>query len=416
MNRNLEEIFIFMEILQKLKNNKRWLKTPTVLKKESIADHSFKVLVMVFVVWKHLWLTMDNLKILKLVLVHDLIEAIAGDTDYSSVYLWLISKQEKYHKELLAIKEIKDILPHPFGQEVYNLWIEYDTSATDEARFMKAVEKTEPLDHVLFYWSSYIDIPHKFATYCDKAMGDFPELTWYYHEYKKKLRSMYRVWWYKWEESYETKGDFKEFGDFDKIFNFFQIAQKLKEMRRYKTLEKDGIKESVAEHSFRLIFFVWIAREILDIDIDLQRALEIAIFHDIIEAIAGDTDFSLVWTWKVSKEEKNQKEMEAMKKMREVLPLEIGNQIYELWDEYEKFETREAKFVKALDKLESIDHFIRNGHKYYKDPESIVFYLHSCLRFCPEIEPLHSLYQEKLKEEFRNGWIEWKKEYDLMKF
>jgi 5'-deoxynucleotidase YfbR-like HD superfamily hydrolase len=39
-----------MEILQKLKNNKRWLETPTVIKKESIADHSFKVLVMVFVV------------------------------------------------------------------------------------------------------------------------------------------------------------------------------------------------------------------------------------------------------------------------------------------------------------------------------------------------------------------------------
>jgi 5'-deoxynucleotidase YfbR-like HD superfamily hydrolase len=51
-------------------------------------------------------------------------------------------------------------------------------------------------------------------------------------------------------------------------------------------MEKDAIKESTAEHSFRLIFFVWIAKEILNIDIDLRKALEIAIFHDIIEAIA----------------------------------------------------------------------------------------------------------------------------------
>jgi 5'-deoxynucleotidase YfbR-like HD superfamily hydrolase len=51
-------------------------------------------------------------------------------------------------------------------------------------------------------------------------------------------------------------------------------------------MEKDDIKESTAEHSYRLTFFVWVAKEILDLGIDLQRALEIAIFHDIIEAIA----------------------------------------------------------------------------------------------------------------------------------
>jgi 5'-deoxynucleotidase YfbR-like HD superfamily hydrolase len=50
-------------------------------------------------------------------------------------------------------------------------------------------------------------------------------------------------------------------------------------------MEKDAIKESVAEHSFRLIFFVWIAKEILNLDINLQKALEIAMFHDIVEAI-----------------------------------------------------------------------------------------------------------------------------------
>ena len=414
MNQNLEKIFHFMEILQKLKTNKRWLETPTVIKKESIADHSFKVLVMVFVVWKNLWLNLDNLKILKLALVHDIIEAIAWDTDYNSVYLWLISKQEKYDKELEAIKEIKKILPSPLWQEIYDLWIDYDTSISNEAKFVKAVEKTESIDHLLYYWPSYINIPHKLATYCDNAMANFPELKWYYHGYKQKLKNMFIEWWHKWEDIYDTKWDFDQFKDFNKIFDFFQIAQKLKETKRYETMEKDAIKESTAEHSFRLIFFVWIAKEILNIDIDLRKALEIAIFHDIIEAIAWDTDFSLVWTWKVSKEEKNQKETEAMKKLREVLPIEIWNQIYDLWDEYEKFETKEAKFVKSLDKLESIDHFIRNWSEYYDNPERIVFYLDSSVKFYPEIEPIYLLYKEKLKNEFLNCWIEWKKEYDIV--
>jgi putative hydrolase of HD superfamily len=152
----------------------------------------------------------------------------------------------------------------------------------------------------------------------------------------------------------------------------------------------------------------------LDLGIDLQRALEIAIFHDIIEAIAWDTDFSLVWTWKVSKEEKNQKEIEAMKKLREVLPIEIWNQIYDLWDEYEKFETKEAKLVKALDKLESIDHFIRNWSEYYDNPDRIAYYLNSSMKFCPEIKPIHQLYKEKLKNEFLNCWLKWEKLYDIV--
>lgn len=364
MNQNLERIFVFMWVLQKLKENKRWLETPTVTKKESVADHSFKVIVMAFVVWKNLSLNLDNLKILKLALIHDLIEAIVWDTDYNSVYLWLILKQEKYDKEFNAIKELKKLLPESFWQEIYNLWFDYDKSNTNNAKFLKAVEKTESIDHILYYGPNYIDIPHKFATYCDNAMENFPALRWYYYEYKQKLKNMYQVWWYKWENDYEIKWDFEQFKDFDKIFNFFQIAQKLKETRRYKTIKKDAIKESVAEHSFRLIFFVWITKEILDIDINLQKALEIAIFHDIIESIAWDTDFQLIWSWKVSKEEKNNKEISAMKKLREVLPIEIWNQIYDLWDEYEKFETKEAKLVKALDKLEAIDHFIRNWSKY----------------------------------------------------
>lgn len=411
MDQNLEKIFLFMWILQKLKDNKRWLDTPTVLKKESVADHSFKVIVMAFVVWKNIWIDLDKLKILKLALVHDLIEAIAWDTDYNSVYLWLISKQDKYNKELEAIKEIKEILPPILWQEIYDLWFDYDSSNSNEAKFLKAVEKTEAIDHVLYYGPSTINIPHKFATYCDNAMLNFPLLKWYYHWYKQELKKMFIEWGHKWEDSYETKWDFLEFKDFDKIYNFFQIAQKLKETRRYETMTKDAIKESVAEHSFRLIFFVWISKEILNLDINLQRALEIAIFHDIIEAFAWDTDFQLVWSWKVSKEEKRKKEVEAMEKIKGILPPLIWNQIYDLWNEYEEFETKEAKLVKALDKLESIDHFIRNWSEYYDNPDRIVYYLNSPLKFCPLIKPIHHLYKEKLKKEFLDCWI-WEKEFD----
>jgi putative hydrolase of HD superfamily len=136
-------------------------------------------------------------------------------------------------------------------------------------------------------------------------------------------------------------------------------------------------------------------------------------FHDIVEAIVWDTCFALVWTWKITKEEKYNKELYAIDKIKEILPKNLWEEIYDLWQEYEKFETKEAKLVKALDKLESIDHFIRNWSEYYDNPDITAYYLNSSVKFCPEIKPIYILYKEKLKREFLNCWIEWKKEYDV---
>jgi len=54
--------------------------------KESIADHIWKVLVIVFVVYKNIDIKLDFLRVIKLVLVHDLAEAITEDIDYNLVY------------------------------------------------------------------------------------------------------------------------------------------------------------------------------------------------------------------------------------------------------------------------------------------------------------------------------------------
>jgi putative hydrolase of HD superfamily len=84
---NLEKIFDFILFLENLRINKRWGKTDSFLLKESIADHSFRVLVIVFVMHKKLKPDIDLLKSLKIALVHDIIEGIVGDTDYNTVYL-----------------------------------------------------------------------------------------------------------------------------------------------------------------------------------------------------------------------------------------------------------------------------------------------------------------------------------------
>ncbi|MFK7780095.1 MAG: HD domain-containing protein [Candidatus Gracilibacteria bacterium] len=413
MNNTGENLFEFMGVLQKLKDYKRWENTETFIKKESIADHIWKVMVINYTVHKNLKIDLDLLKIIKLALIHDLAEALTEDIDYNLVYKGIVTPEEKYKKEYDAINKIKEVLGGETGKEIYNLWLEYEKWESGEVKFVKALEKIEPIDHCIFYGYSTIDIPEKFAKYCDKSMSKVPELKGFYHLYKTKLKQVFDEGNFEWRECYNTKGPFEEFKDFEMIFQFFQTAQKLKETKRYETIKKDEIKDTVSDHSFRLTFFVWIIVENLDLKINLQRALEIAIFHDIVESIAGDTDYSLIYTGVVSKEEKNKKEILAMKKIREILPKKIGNQIYELWDEYEKSETREAKIVKALDKLETIDHFIRHGLAYIDNRDRVVIYLNSSIKLCSEIEPIFNIYKEKLKEMYKNGGFEWKKEYNL---
>lgn len=94
--------------------------------------------------------------------------------------------------------------------------------------------------------------------------------------------------------------------------------------------------------------------------INLEKALKMALIHDLPEIIAGDpspmgTDGTGKDTYYSKKEfakEKYEKEKIAAKKIFDLLPKKEGTSLYELWLEYEKRECFEAKAIKALDAIE----------------------------------------------------------------
>ena len=152
--------------------------------------------------------------------------------------------------------------------------------------------------------------------------------------------------------------------------------------------------------------------EQLKLKIDAGRAVKIALVHDLAEAITGDIDATLIKNNKITKEEKNKLENNAMLKMKNDLPLELGDEIYNLWLEYEKGESKEARYVKAMDKIETTIHLISEGHEKFDDLDLIATYADKCVKSCPELKNFLKVVKEKLKEEFEKGNIEWKEEYD----
>jgi len=197
----------------------------------------------------------------------------------------------------------------------------------------------------------------------------------------------------------------------EKIFNFLHISEKLKRSFRYSTINYK-IKDSSADHSWHLSLMVFIIARELNLKINIEHALKIAIVHDIAESLTGDIDYVLISTGKISKKQKQKMEGQAIEKIKKSLPSGAGQEVSDLWNEYEQAKTPEAKFVKALDKIEAMVQMYEAGYKVIDFPEIIATYADKPVADFPKLKPVLKIIKQKLKNEFKKGNFPWKKEYD----
>ena len=140
--------------------------------------------------------------------------------------------------------------------------------------------------------------------------------------------------------------------------------------------------------------------------------MKIAIVHDIAESSTGDIDYLLVTKGAVSREKKKELEEDAMQGIKDSLPKKTGNEIYDLWREFETQSSNEGKFVKALDKLETLAHLVEVGYKAYDKTEVIPTYADEAVKAFPELSEVLQKMKKELKLEFEKGNIPWKEEYN----
>jgi hypothetical protein len=76
--------------------------------------------------------------------------------------------------------------------------------------------------------------------------------------------------------------------------------------------------------------------------------------------------------------------------------------------------TKEAMFVKALDKIETLTQLVETGYTIYDKPQFIANYANKAVNKYPELLPLLKIVKRKLKEEFIKGNIERKEEYNTV--
>jgi putative hydrolase of HD superfamily len=112
-------------------------------RRESVAEHSWRMALLAMILIPNLKTRLDSEKILKMVLVHDLSEIEAKDEPTFKHINNKVAAREKHEKEVAAIESIKKILPGSVGEEVFNLWHEFEDQKTTEAKFVKFLDKAE---------------------------------------------------------------------------------------------------------------------------------------------------------------------------------------------------------------------------------------------------------------------------------
>jgi putative hydrolase of HD superfamily len=125
-------------------------------RQENSAEHSWHIALLVLILSEYAEnQNLNLLRVIKLLLIHDLVEIDAGDT-----YCYdEIGGQDQKRRETQAADRIFNILPTDQADSFRSLWDEYEARETPESRFAHALDRVQPFLHNYFTrghtWQKY---------------------------------------------------------------------------------------------------------------------------------------------------------------------------------------------------------------------------------------------------------------------
>mgnify|MGYP003379098120 CR=1 FL=1 len=134
----------------------------------------------------------------------------------------------------------------------------------------------------------------------------------------------------------------------EKQIQFIVEVDKVKNIFRQTYLADGERKENDAEHSWHLALSAILLKEYVSEEIDLLKVITMVLIHDIVEIDAGDT-----YAYdSVGAKDKREREEKAADRIFNILPTEQGQYFRELWEEFESYETEDAKYAHLLDNFQ----------------------------------------------------------------
>ena len=389
----MEQLVNFFSQIAKLKNAQRrgWM-AHRIKRAETTADHVFRVAILSWVLNKKKGL--DEEKVLKTALVHDLCEVYGGDeTPYdpllpkninflSSVKVQKIlekwpkftaeQKKEKfrikYKRELLGLNKLIKTLPPPLKKEILELWKDFEQGLTKEGRFVKQIDKMENFLQGMEYLKEQRKINYRlWDRWIQEILDDKIIL-----QFKNAINRKF------FEKGKQGNDELDKF--MDKALDFLINTGKLKRIKQKKWIIR-GIKEpeSMAQHTFRTSIMAWILAK-RDQTLNIKKIIKIALIHNLCDlegcheslcdlAVIKNPNYIKFWERRkklsefprLSKEErlkwffnKNEKERKRIGELIKNLPKTMQEELASLWIDFAEGLTKEGRFVKQVSKIESL--------------------------------------------------------------
>ncbi|ELA9459196.1 HD domain-containing protein [Vibrio alginolyticus] len=108
---------------------------------ENSGEHSWHVALMAILMEEHANAPVDICRVMKMLLIHDVVEIDAGDTFVYDTAAF----QEQAEKEIRAAERLFGMLPSDQEQELLALWHEFEAAQTDDAKYAKALDRLIPM-------------------------------------------------------------------------------------------------------------------------------------------------------------------------------------------------------------------------------------------------------------------------------
>jgi len=180
-------------------------------------------------------------------------------------------------------------------------------------------------------------------------------------------------------------------------FQMLRIFNKLKSVYRFASVENR--KESTAEHTWAALMLADYFLSSAKYKLDRLKVYELLMYHDLVEIESGD--FPLHLTTTVDRKEA---ERLAVESLQEKIPLPLNQKFVDLYNEFEKRESLEAQFARAIDSLEAEIHeldYIEDWKGYTKD-----YIVAKKMHLFDKFPEMHQMYEKIVEYLDVNGYFD----------
>lgn len=181
MNDRLRRQLKFIIEIDKVKQIIRQTSLFDGSKRENDAEHAWHLAVMAMVLEEHANEKINVGRVIRMVLIHDLVEIDAGDVPVYETQ----KRTENEKNEREAARRIFGLLPEDQASELIELWEEFEAKRTPEAKFAAALDRMEPVMQNFLtagrVWKKF-DVNAETVTKVNRHIGSGSEVLWNYVE------------------------------------------------------------------------------------------------------------------------------------------------------------------------------------------------------------------------------------------